>query len=168
MKGYWNDERQTAERIVRIDGRNYYRTGDICRWRSDGNLDFIGRTDEEIKLSGFRISLNEIRRAIAAAPGVKEGHPAVALHPTLGKIIVACFTATAEKPDEDLFRRLQAAIKSELPYYMVPSVYVHFPDLPKLPSGKTDTNRIGDLVDEIIRSDGGGTTRFTLPRGGYA
>lgn len=162
MKGYWNDERQTAERIVQHAGRRYYRTGDLCRWRADGNLDFIGRADEEIKLSGFRISLNEIARVMNAAPGVQEGHPVVAVHPQLGKITVACFTRDLENRPEDIFVTLQSAIKHELPYYMVPSIYVLFENFPKLSSGKTDKHGIADRVNELLLQDDGGTTRFCL------
>jgi len=161
MKGYWNDDRQTAAKTTVIAGKRYYRSGDVCRWRPDGNLDYVGRNDDEIKLSGFRINLNEIKRVIDATPCVKEGHPVVTVHPTLGKLVVACFTrADGEVVNDDLFGRLQAVFKHELPYYMVPSLYFAFDRFPTMPSGKTDKKAILQRVEQGIRDAEPGATRF--------
>lgn len=169
MKGYWNNEQQTAERIAVIDGKRYYRSGDICRWRADGNLDYIGRNDDEIKLSGFRINLNEIKRVMDSAPDVKEGHPVVTVHPSLGKVIAACFTRADGEPSGDrMFGSLMSAFKQTLPYYMVPSLYFEFDRFPTLPSGKTDKKEILQRVERCIRDSAAGATRFvcseTAPR----
>ncbi len=161
MKGYWNDERQTNERIVFIDGKRYYRSGDICRWSPDGNLDYIGRTDEEIKLSGFRINLSEIKRVIDATQSVREGHPVVTVHPALGKVIAACFTRADDEPGGDnIFGHLQSVFKHELPYYMVPSLYFLFDRFPRLPSGKTDKKQILNRVNQFMTNADTGLTRF--------
>jgi amino acid adenylation domain-containing protein len=161
MKGYWNDEQQTAAKITNIAGKRYYRSGDICQWLPDGNLDYIGRTDEEIKLSGFRINLSEIKRVMDAARSVKEGHPVVTVHPLLGKVIAACLTrADGEPDDENIFRHLQSVFRHELPYYMIPSLYFLFDSFPKLPSGKTDKKQILERVDQYIHKADPGLTRF--------
>lgn len=161
MKGYWNDEQQTRARITVIDGKRYYRTGDLCRWRPDGNLDYIGRNDEEVKLSGFRINLNEIKRVMDTTQSVKEGHPVVVAHPALGKVIAACFTrADGEPAGEQLFGQLQSVFKHELPYYMVPSLYFAFDRFPTLPSGKTDKKGILQQVNQCINEASTGMTRF--------
>jgi acyl-coenzyme A synthetase/AMP-(fatty) acid ligase len=171
MKGYWNNEQQTSDRIVVIDGKRYYRSGDVCQWRADGNLDYIGRNDDEIKLSGFRINLNEIKRVMDTAPSVKEGHPVVTVHPSLGKVIAACFTradgeVTGEPAGEQIFGHLLSVFKQALPYYMVPSLYFMFDQFPSLPSGKTDKRGILQRVDEYIRDADAGTTRFICTGGG--
>jgi acyl-coenzyme A synthetase/AMP-(fatty) acid ligase len=161
MKGYWNDERQTDAKITSIEGKRYYRSGDLCQWLPDGNLDYVGRTDEEIKLSGFRINLSEIKRVIDAAQSVKEGHPVVTVHPALGKVIAACFTRADDGlGDDKIFGHLQSVFKHELPYYMVPSLYFLFERFPKLPSGKTDKKEILNRVNQHLQHAGTGLTRF--------
>jgi len=161
MKGYWNDARQTEEKTITIEGKRYYKSGDICQRLPDGNLDYIGRTDEEIKLSGFRINLSEIKRVMDAAPPVKEGHPVVTVHPALGKVIAACFTrADEELSDEKIFNQLQSVFKDGLPYYMVPSLYFLFDHFPKLPSGKTDKKQILNRVNQQMGEADTGLTRF--------
>jgi len=161
MQGYWNNDRLTAERIITIAGERYYRSGDICSWLPDGNLAYHGRNDEEIKLSGFRINLNEIKRVMDAAPSVREGFPIVVDDTALGRVIGACFTSTEPgSADSGLFDRLHAVFKNELPYYMVPSLYFLFDEFPKLPSGKTDKNRIVRQAKERQGASAVGTTRF--------
>ena len=167
MKGYWNNGRLTAERIITIAGEWYYRSGDICSWLPDGNLAYHGRNDEEIKLSGFRINLNEIKRVMDAAPSVREGFPIVMDDATLGKVIGACFTsAEPRSTDPRLFGRLHRVFKDELPYYMVPSLYFLFDRFPKLPSGKTDKNCIVERAKEYLRDAEAGTTRFICREAG--
>lgn len=162
MKGYWDDEEQTAEKIVDIGGKRWYRSGDVCRWRRDGNLDYVGRVDEQVKLSGFRIDLAEIKRVMDAAPGIEEGHPVVTDHPVLGKVVAACFISCADVASVTgtFFSEVQAAFKRELPYYMVPSLYLLFDRFPRLPSGKTDRKQLRVEVDRRIEEAGLGTTRF--------
>jgi amino acid adenylation domain-containing protein len=165
MQGYKNDERQTDERIRVIDGERYYRSGDLCEWLPDGNLHYAGRNDEEIKLSGFRINLNEIKRVMDASASVRESHPVVAVHPALGKVIAACFTrADGEVDDEPagdgLFGQLQSVFRHELPYYMVPSLYFQFDRFPTMPSGKTDKKQILHRVNECMQSADTRLTRF--------
>ncbi len=161
MKGYWNNDRLTAERITTIADERYYRSGDICSWLPDGNLAYHGRNDEEIKLSGFRINLNEIKRVMDAAPSVREGIPIVVDDTAYGKIIGACFTSTEPgSTDSSLFDRLHRVFKDQLPYYMVPSLYFLFDEFPKLPSGKTDKNRIVTQAKDRLGAGAVGTTRF--------
>jgi amino acid adenylation domain-containing protein len=167
MKGYWNNDRLTAERVMTIAGERYYRSGDICSWLPDGNLAYHGRDDEEIKLSGFRINLNEIKRVMDAAPNVREGFPIVMEDTALGKVIGACFTsAEPGSTDPGLFDGLHRVFKDELPYYMVPSLYFLFDRFPKLPSGKTDKNCIVKQAKERLAANGAGTTRFVCNEAG--
>jgi amino acid adenylation domain-containing protein len=162
MKGYWNDPGQTQDKIRTISGTRYYRSGDVCQWLPDGNLDYVGRTDEQIKLSGFRIDLSEVKRVMDAIPSVREAQPVVAVHPALGKVIAACFTrdSTPALDDDGAFSFLQSVFKEQLPYYMVPSLYFLFEEFPKLPSGKTDKKRILNRVNDYISHPDTGLTRF--------
>jgi amino acid adenylation domain-containing protein len=149
MRGYWKRAGETQERLYWLEGRPYYRSGDICRWLPDGTLDYQGRDDDEVKISGFRVSLSEIKRIMDLAAVVKEGYPVVTQHPEYGKVIAACFTP-AEPGDQSCFRQLQLVLKRELPYYMLPLLYVEFDQFPRLPSGKTDKSQILSRVERCI------------------
>lgn len=165
MRGYWNDAKQTDERIVSINGIRYYRTGDLCRWRDDGNLDFVGRNDDEIKISGYRVNLNEIKRVMERADGVKDGHPMVVLHPSLGKVIAACFVAEIPETQRDQSRDffgIHSTFRKNLPYYMVPSLYFAFDRFPTLPSGKVDKKKVLQHVMREVASAGQSVTHFHL------
>ena len=129
------------------------------------SVHYAGRNDEEIKLSGFRINLNEIKRVMDASGSVREGHPVVAVHPALGKVIAACFTRAdgevcGEVAGDGLFGQLQAVFRHELPYYMVPSLYFQFDRFPTMPSGKTDKKQILHRVNECMQSADTRLTRF--------
>ncbi len=166
MKGYWNNEKHTAEKIIEIGGIRYYRSGDICRWAPSGDLEYIGRNDEQVKVSGFRINLNEIKRVMDSAPMVREGHPIVTVHSALGKVIAACFTSVqCPSTDDGLFLNLQRFFKENLPYYMVPSLYFLFDEFPKLPSGKTDKKEIAGLATGVMGDSDTRLTRFHCTRG---
>ena len=161
MKGYWNNEQQTDDKITNIAGKRYYKSGDICQWLPNGDLDYIGRHDEEIKLSGFRINLSEIKRVMDVLPTVKEGHAVVTVHHALGKVIAVCFTrADHDLNDQEIFARLQSLFKHALPYYMVPSMYFLFDRFPTLPSGKTDKQEMLRRVHKQIDNANAGSTRF--------
>ncbi len=165
MKGYWRDEATTREKIVTVAGRRCYRSGDVCRWLPNGDLDYIGRRDEQVKLFGYRIELGEIKRVMDAADLVIEGQPVVATHPSLGKVMAACFTSKppdGEAEQAAIFQGLQAAFKRELPYYMVPALYCRFERFPQLPSGKTDKRSILQTVNHYIRHVDAGATRFVV------
>jgi amino acid adenylation domain-containing protein len=164
MKGYWHDEATTREKIVTVAGRRCYRSGDVCRRLPSGELVYVGRRDEQVKLFGYRIELGEIKRVMDAAEPVWEGQPVVATHPSLGKVIVACFTSDppdGEAEQDAIFGCLQAAFKRELPYYMVPSLYCRFERFPQLPSGKTDKRAIQQTVNHYVRHVDSSAVRFT-------
>jgi amino acid adenylation domain-containing protein len=166
MKGYWRDEATTCEKIVTAAGRRCYRSGDVCRRLPNGELDYVGRRDEQVKLFGYRIELGEIKRVMDAAELVCEGQTVMATHPSLGKVIAACFTSDPPdgKAEQDaIFGRLHASFKRELPYYMVPSLYCRFERFPQLPSGKTDKRAILRTVNHYIRHVDSSATRFTAP-----
>jgi hypothetical protein len=138
-RGYLNREGLTAEKFVkdpfaRESGARMYRTGDLGRYLSDGNIEFLGRSDFQVKLRGFRIELGEIEARLSEYPGVKE---VVVLAREDGpgeKRLVAYFTADTEFSAEDL----RLYLSSSLPEYMVPAAYVRLERMPLTPSGKLD------------------------------
>lgn len=163
MKGYWNDDKRTEDKTCTIDGERYYRSGDICQWLPDGSLDYLGRTDHEVKIAGFRVDLSEIKRVMDSVRCVKDSCPIVAAHPALGKRIAACFMRNDEGPtDQELFTTVQAAFRCELPYYMVPSFYFLFDAFPKMTSGKVDVKRVIDAVNLRLTEDQTIETRFVV------
>ena len=140
--GYVDDEQGgfiTHETYGRL-----YRTGDWGRWLSDGRLGYEGRLDGQIKLRGFRIEPGEIVSALKSVPGVLDG--AVRLHEEegagisrlVGYLVLPASEREKEGSQEAWSAQAQGDLKSRLPGYMVPSVYVMLSALPLTPGGKLD------------------------------
>ena len=138
-RGYLGDPGQTAERFVpdpfgQIQGERLYQTGDLCRQRSDGNLEFLGRRDHQVKIRGFRIEIGEIEAALSALAGVREA-AVMAREDTPGAPrLVAYVAGSGDLEAEVLRRRLQ----ERLPDYMVPVAFVRVAALPLTANGKVD------------------------------
>lgn len=136
-RGYLDRPGLTAERFApdpRIPGARLYRSGDLCRRRVDGSIDFLGRLDSQVKLRGFRIELGEIEAVLREAPGVQA---AVASLNGEGeaKRIVGYVVGDRDQFDE---AGVRGVLESRLPGYMVPSVLVWLESLPLMQNGKLD------------------------------
>jgi acyl-CoA synthetase (AMP-forming)/AMP-acid ligase II len=141
-RGYLNRPDLTAERFVADpfaaeSGAQMYRTGDLARHRGDGNIEFLGRADSQVKLRGYRIELSEIEARIGewdavgdVAVLVREDHPG-------DKRLVAYYTA-ATSGQAVTSEQLRTRLSAVLPEYMVPSAYVRLERLPLTPNGKVD------------------------------
>jgi hypothetical protein len=140
-RGYYGRPDLTSERFVRNPFSNdtaarMYRTGDFCRWLADGNIQYLGRTDHQVKLRGFRIELGEIEATLARHPAVCEV-AVIAREDTPGdKRLVAYLVV--KNPPADLAEQLRTLVRSTLPEYMLPAQFVVLDKMPRTPNGKLD------------------------------
>ncbi|MEU3514830.1 amino acid adenylation domain-containing protein [Streptomyces sp. NPDC006654] len=138
-RGYLNRPDLTEEVFVPdpfVPGERLYRTGDLARWLPDGNAEYVGRRDDQLKLRGFRIEPGEVEAALLAVPGVREAVVLADRDAPGGPRLVAgvgCGAETARLPYE-----WRAALKDRLPDYMIPAVVAEFERLPLNRSGKVD------------------------------
>ncbi|MDJ0840184.1 MAG: amino acid adenylation domain-containing protein [Acidobacteriota bacterium] len=140
-RGYFNSPRLTADRF-RPDpfgtrpGERVYRTGDLVRYAPDGQIVFMGRFDDQIKLRGFRIELGEIETALAADPKVDQVK--VVLRTDSGVKRLAAYIVGPEADELEL----HAELARKLPDYMVPAAFITLDAMPLSPNGKIDTKRL--------------------------
>jgi amino acid adenylation domain-containing protein/non-ribosomal peptide synthase protein (TIGR01720 family) len=132
-RGYWNRSDLTAERFVpdpfhKRGGQRLYRTGDEARYLENGEIEYLGRSDQQVKLRGFRIELGEIEAALREHESVSSAAVAVR-----GERLVAY--VVGETIDGNVLRE---HLQQRLPDYMVPSYYMTLAALPQTPNGKLD------------------------------
>ncbi|WP_420130680.1 amino acid adenylation domain-containing protein [Longimicrobium sp.] len=138
-RGYVGRAALTAERFLPdpsgAPGARMYATGDRVRWRADGDLEFLGRADHQVKVRGHRIETGEIEAALLAHPALAQA--AVVLRPEGGGRLVAYAApaAGARVPPAD---ELRAHLRERLPDYMVPAAFVAMDALPRSTTGKVD------------------------------
>ncbi len=119
-----------------------YRTGDLVRYRADGNLEFLGRVDQQVKLRGFRIELGEIEALVREQPGVREA-VVVATGSGADMMLVAYLVPAPGTGDTDaLGEQVRAALRARLPDYMVPGAVMCLAALPLSGNGKLDRRRL--------------------------
>jgi amino acid adenylation domain-containing protein/thioester reductase-like protein len=143
--GYLNRPELNSERFIRnpfstnVQSR-LYKTGDFARWRPDGNIEFLGRVDQQIKIRGFRVELGEIEAQLLRHPKVKEA-AVIAQAGVLGqKRLIACVVSNDRMTPEphSIAELLHGYLTQVLPDYMVPSGFVSLDHLPLTSNGKVD------------------------------
>jgi amino acid adenylation domain-containing protein len=137
-RGYLDRPDLTAEKFIEVNllgkTERIYKTGDLAKWRNDGNIEFLGRIDHQIKLRGFRIELGEIEAVLLKHPAVKE--VIVNLHKTENNQQLVAYV-TGELID-DLSQKLKQHLKTHLPDYMIPSQIIRLDEFLLTPNGKID------------------------------
>jgi surfactin family lipopeptide synthetase A len=166
-RGYFNRPELTAEKFIEVElfGKieRIYKTGDLARWLPDGNLEYLGRIDNQVKLRGFRIELGEIEAVLSQHSAVKEA--VVMLYEADdNKRLVAYLKVKSEKlkvkneeVGEPLFTELKDWLKTRLPDYMIPSHFTVLDKLPLTPNGKIDRKALPALDSNTL-------TENILPR----
>jgi amino acid adenylation domain-containing protein len=139
-RGYLGRPELTAERFVPdafgTPGSRLYRTGDLARFRPDGEVEFLGRLDHQVKIRGVRIELGEIEAALASHPGVREAVVLARRDGGADPRLAAYLVPSGE--DAPTVSELRAFLRERLPEAMVPAAFVVLPSLPLNPSGKID------------------------------
>ena len=138
-RGYWRRPELTAEKFIpdafsSEAGTRLYRTGDKVRYLENGNLEFLGRADHQVKLRGFRIELGEIETVLRTHEQVREALVQVRDLES-GRQLVAYVVPNTE---EDPVRQLRSYLRERLPDYMAPAVFVTLKEMPLTPNGKVD------------------------------
>jgi amino acid adenylation domain-containing protein len=145
-RGYLARPALTAERFVPdpfasgaadgVGGLRLYRSGDLARWRPDGDLEYLGRIDRQVKVRGFRIELGEIEAALAEHPGVREA-VVMAREDRPGDVRLVGYVSSAAEPGPAP-QALAVFLAERLPGYMVPAAWVLLDRLPLTANGKVD------------------------------
>lgn len=161
-RGYWNRPDLTAERFVvvpALSASQLYRTGDLARFLPDGNIDFLGRADYQIKLRGHRVEPGEIEAALEKCPGIHRAVVVLREDREGDQRLAAYLLADAAGSAAEV--ELRSILAGQLPDFMVPSNFVFLPALPLTDNGKIDRKALLKMplpsspAVEIAESNGG-------------
>jgi amino acid adenylation domain-containing protein len=147
-RGYLNQPAQTSERFMpnpfnESPGASLYMSGDSARYLPDGNIEFVGRRDEQVKVHGYRIELGEIETILGESPHVRECAVTVRTDESGNRYLVGY--VVCQGVTEVAFSELRSYLRQRLPGYMAPSAFVQLEELPMTPSGKIDRGRLPAL-----------------------
>ncbi|RCU52489.1 amino acid adenylation domain-containing protein [Corallincola holothuriorum] len=156
-RGYLNRPELTEDRFLDnpfedTPGARMYRTGDLVRWQPDGELEYLGRVDEQVKIRGHRIELGEVEHCLQNAANVAEAAIVVQELPSGQKTLVGYLVATNAELEETFIRRVRSQLRGQLPGYMVPSALIVLEEFPLTPNGKLDKKALPEA--NICRESG--------------
>jgi iturin family lipopeptide synthetase A len=160
-RGYLNQPELTADKFVSVSYWSYrsyrtyisskkiYRTGDLARWLDDGNVEFLGRIDHQIKIRGFRVELGEIENQLLSYPGIKEAVLLDKEDKNGNKYLCACIIQDVlNRSKKIVLSELRAYLSGKLPAYMVPANFVVLDRIPLTPNGKVDMKALYNYDSE--------------------
>ncbi|WP_168188733.1 non-ribosomal peptide synthetase [Thermoflavimicrobium daqui] len=135
-RGYLNRDELTRERFIphpflEHSNARLYKTGDLARFLPDGNIDYLGRMDDQLKIRGYRVEPGEVESVINQFPGIQE--TVVMGHEESGQAYLAAYIVADHRLNQD---RLKEHLKQQIPEYMIPSIFMQIEALPLTPSGK--------------------------------
>ncbi len=162
-RGYHNRPDLTAERFVpdpfgADPAVRMYKTGDLCRWLADGNVEYLGRSDFQVKVRGLRIELGEIEAVLDRHAAVRQC--VVVARETTGDKVLVAYVERQQTELAPAVSDLRAYLSEHLPAYMVPSIFVVVDKLPLSPNGKIDRKALPPLDQGRIEGAG----EFVAPR----
>ncbi|WP_323637854.1 amino acid adenylation domain-containing protein [Burkholderia gladioli] len=157
-RGYLNRPDLTAQRFLadpfaRAEGdaeARMYRAGDLARYQPDGNIVFLGRNDEQVKVRGFRVEPGEIEAQLATHEAVREAIVIARQDPAGNARLLAYVSLQDAAPCAELVRDLREHLAARLPEYMVPAAFVVLDALPLTPNGKVDRRALPEPDDEAF------------------
>ncbi|WP_083208845.1 non-ribosomal peptide synthetase [Brevibacillus laterosporus] len=159
--GYWNQEKKNEEVFISNPfthqfADRLYRTGDLARWLPDGNIEFVGRRDDQIKIRGYRVELGEIEETLLQHSLI---HQSVVLAVDSGaeKVLVSYYTTNSQQ--EIQASELNSYLSGTLPEYMLPRHYLHLEELPLTPNGKVDRKSLMQNSPHFVKKE----RSFTKP-----
>jgi D-alanine--poly(phosphoribitol) ligase subunit 1 len=136
-RGYLNNAKLTGEKFTdnpANPGERIYRTGDVARWLPDGNIEYLGREDHQVKIRGLRIELGEIENVVRSYPGIVECVAVVKKY-SESVILIVAYIVSKEEPD---LAQMKTFLKKSLPEYMVPNHFERLLEMPLTPTGKAN------------------------------
>ena len=160
-KGYWRDEEKTDFSFITHprSGERLYRTGDLGRYLPDGNIEFLGREDFQVKAQGYRVELGEIETNLVGHPGVREAVVTASGEQRGEKRLVAY--AVPGGPPQPTVAELRTFLQQKLPDYMLPSAFVLLDELPLTPNGKVDRKALPQPKDRGFEQLGSSSVEET-------
>ena len=155
-RGYFKRPDLTAERFLpnpfsRTAGERMYRTGDMARYLPDGNVEFLGRADTQVKLRGFRIELGEIESALGDFEPIKDAVVILREDTPGDKRLAAYYVPEADAEPTSL--EMRAFLSDKLPEYMVPAAFVRMDSIPLTPNGKVDRRSLPKPDADVLMKE---------------
>ena len=153
-RGYIHRDDLNKEKFIHFDGVYAYRSGDLARLNYDGRIEFFGRKDNQVKLRGLRVELDEIENNMTSFPGISRAVVLVKETAEEGQFLVGYYLSAQEVPTSDL----KAHLAKSLTPYMIPKVFVHLDSIPMTQNGKVDKKA---LPEPTIKRE---EAKLRLPR----
>ncbi len=143
-RGYLNREKLTKEKFIANpfkEGNTIYKTGDLARWLPDGNIEFIGRIDNQVQIRGYRIELGEIEKALS---NIKSIHQSCVLakEDIYGSKRLLAYVVSEGKLNKDA---IETQLKESLPHYMIPTLWIELDKFPLTANGKLDKKALPEI-----------------------
>jgi amino acid adenylation domain-containing protein/non-ribosomal peptide synthase protein (TIGR01720 family) len=140
-RGYFNNQELTEAKFILdpfIPGGRMYLSGDLARWLPDGNLEFLGRKDDQVKINGYRIEIGEIQNVLLKQPQVKEAIVCTKENTNGDTTLVGYLVADSKLGAADI----RSFLSESLPQFMIPHHFVFLPEIPLTHNGKVDKRRL--------------------------
>ena len=150
-RGYLNRPELTEEKFIAnpFGTGRLYQTGDLAHYLPDGNIEYVGRLDNQVKLRGFRIELGEIEASLMTHPEIRQAVVIVSEQLSGNKCLIAYIVSKSESDTSS--SKLRQYLLSKLPEYMVPSVFIRLESLPLTPNGKIDRKALPEPDGQLER-----------------